>query len=132
MPIIPTELFDKLTNLSISKRDRELIYVVLALCAAGIGYMLVMTKDTELHRIAMNGLLYLTGILVIVFVAAGAVKRTQAGSTVKAVVPAAPSPSPVTVTVEAAAAPEAAPAPIVAAVEKVKADTTAIRKKVKA
>ena len=128
MAVISTELFDKITGISVNSRDRNMIYATLALCWASIGYLVYVTKDPALHLLIANGMLWLIGLLVIVFVSAGAVRRGQAGGTVKAVVPAAAAPSPVTLNVGAAEAP---PAPSTV-IEKVKDDTTAIRKKVKA
>ena len=95
MPIISPDLFDKLANISISKRDRQFIYVAFGLAWVAVAYLVWRGTDNELHRIAMNGMLWLIAALVILFVAAGVAKRGQAGSAVKAVVPATPAPSPV-------------------------------------
>jgi hypothetical protein len=77
----------RLSGYVASRRDRRIIaFGSLGGCCAGIVGLVLWGRDTELHRLALNGFFWLAAAIVFAFILGGQMQRRTAADAAKALV----------------------------------------------
>jgi hypothetical protein len=89
-PLLTGDVIANFAQIVSSRRDKRVItFGSLALLLGGIVYVLGWGVDNELHRIALNGFLWLWAAIVVAHLLAGVAQRKVISSTITPGVPTA-------------------------------------------
>ncbi len=84
-PLLGLDTIEKLAGYVVSRRDRRIItFGALTGCSAGIVGLILFGRDTELHRLALNGFFWLAGAIALFHVLGGQQQRRTAAEACKA------------------------------------------------